>query len=61
MRGTWQVLNKIINKKQKQNCMPGYFTCNNKRIVNKKHIANGFNNFFVNVGPKLAKKIDNDK
>ena len=56
MRGTWQVLNRIINKTKKQNCMPEHFTCNNKRIVNKKDIANGFNNFFVNVGPQLAKK-----
>ena len=38
--------------------MPEYFTCNNKRIVNKKDIANGFNNFFVNVGPQLAKNIE---
>ena len=38
--------------------MPEYFTCYNKRIVNKKDIANGFNNFFVNVGPQLAKNIE---
>ena len=26
-------------------------------LNNKNNIANGFNNFFVNVGPNLAKKI----
>ena len=27
------------------------------KVSNKKDIANGFNNFFVNVGPNLAKSI----
>ena len=36
---------------------PKYFIKNNKRISNKKDIANGFNNFFTNVGPNLAKNI----
>ena len=30
---------------------------NDKEIHEKKEIANGFNNFFTNVGPNLAKEI----
>ena len=36
---------------------PECFIKNNKRNSNKKDIANGFNNFFTNVGPILAKHI----
>ena len=31
---------------------------NGKTVTHKKDIANGFNDFFVNVGPNLAKDIN---
>ena len=31
------------------------FIKNNKKITDRKHITNDFNDFFVNVGPNLAK------
>ena len=34
------------------------FNFDNKIYKEKKAVANGFNNFFVNVGPTLAKNID---
>ena len=37
---------------------PETFKHNNKYLKNKKDISNGFNHFFVNVGPDLAKKIN---
>ena len=36
---------------------PDQFQRNGKILTNKLHIANGFNEFFVNVGPGLANKI----
>ena len=33
------------------------FIHNNTSISDKKGIANGFNHFFTNIGPNLAKKI----
>ena len=49
-----------------QQCSPyrNEFQLNGTNISNKKDIANGFNDFFVNVGPNLAhanKKPNNDK
>ena len=37
------------------------FNYDSKIYKYSKSIANGFNNFFVNVGPKLAKNIDKIK
>ena len=37
------------------------FLLNKKTFYEKQAIANEFNNFFVNVGPKLAKKIPASK
>ena len=36
---------------------PTYFVSNNKHISENKAIANGFNNYFTNVGFNLAKNI----
>ena len=33
------------------------FNCDDSKITGDKAIANGFNNFFVNIGPSLAKRI----
>ena len=55
MQQTWKVLNECINKgKLKfQSC----FKENNAEVFRSIDIANGFNNFFVGVGPSLAKSI----
>ncbi|XP_047125565.1 uncharacterized protein LOC124807591 [Hydra vulgaris] len=57
---TWQVLNEIIGKpKINKSFIPKILHIKNKTITNEKNIANEFNNFFVNIGPKLAAKIPN--
>ena len=35
-------------------------TINNVAVTNSKDIANGFINFFVSIGPELAKGIHSD-
>ena len=40
-----------------QRNLPKHFAINNKKITVKTEIANTFNEFFANVGPKLAEKI----
>ena len=52
----WRVINEVINKK-KYSGISDKFIINNKRISDKTIIANTFNNFFVNLGPNLAKNI----
>ena len=57
MKQTWKVLKKVINKNKSAMAFPCKFKCNNQIITSKKEICNGFNRFFTNVGPDLAKGI----
>ena len=56
MKKSWQILKEIINKK-KISSQSSRFLVNNRIITNSLDISNGFNSFFVNIGPTLAKKI----
>ncbi len=53
---SWDIIKDIIGRK-KQITSNKSFMSGNKIIENDKEIANGFNKFFVNVGPSLADKI----
>ena len=54
----WGTLN-IIIKINFESAVPlSEFNFDNKIYKEKKAVANGFNNFVVNVGPKLAKDIE---
>jgi len=52
----WCVLKEVINKK-KSRLKPTSFIINNTNTSDKKTIAEGFNNFFVNIGNNLARDI----
>ena len=56
MRKSWRTLKNIINKKKDSGCS-SRFMVNNRIITDKKEICNGFNSFFVNIGPNLSKDI----
>ena len=43
---------KLVN-----NSLPKHLILNNRNIFDQKTIANSFNEYFVNVGPKLACEI----
>ncbi|XP_065667836.1 uncharacterized protein LOC136088102 [Hydra vulgaris] len=58
-RKTLQVLNEIIGKPKINESFPKILHIKNKTIDNENNIANELNNFFVNIGPKLAAKIPN--
>ena len=58
IRSTWNILNKILNRNVHVE-LPQEFSDNNEVIENPINIANGFNNFFVGIGPKLASQIPN--
>ena len=56
----WKVLKTILalnNNSEKRKLCP---TVNNVAVTNSKDIANGFNEFFVSIGPELAKDIHSD-
>ena len=53
------MLNGLIKNRSK-NYFPAYFVNNDNSISeNPEEIANEFNDFFVNVGPHLAREISN--
>ena len=56
-KSTWRILNAVNNNKIGTNELPSQFECNGKNIECKQSIADEFNNFFVSVGPNLAKNI----
>ena len=56
----WTIIKQVINKK-KSSKTHDKFMYNNRKITDPQTIADGFNNYFVNIGPTLASKIpDND-
>ena len=57
IKKTWSTIKEIINNSSSQPSLPDYFQEDGTRISNCNDIANRFNNYFVNIGPNLAKKI----
>ena len=57
LKEKWRLLNSIINKKKKTKQVGNEFENKCESITGEENIANGFNNYFVNVGPSLANKI----
>merc|ERR1712179_118848 len=57
--GLWKTLGKIISKKNKQSTINN-LKINNTTINDPEQIANTINDFFINIGPKLASKFKNN-
>ena len=57
LKKTWDLLKRIINKKRKQSNTITSITLNGNKITDPSDICNKFNNFFVNIGHELDKKI----
>ena len=58
IKSTWKIMKEIVGKaKINHKNLPKQLVINNKKITDKTEIANNFNEFFANVGPKLAEKI----
>ena len=53
---SWKIIKSILNKNHNKNIQTT-FCSNGEQITDKKEIAEKFNNFFVNIGPTLSKKI----
>ena len=51
-------MKEVIDKgKLVNNSLPKHPILNNRNILDQKTIANSFNEYFVDVGPKLAREI----
>ena len=59
MRKTLKTINNVIGRTQKQSQTDQFKGNSGTIITDPNKIANEFNDFFVNIGPKLASKIQN--
>ena len=59
LKNTWKNINLILgrNKNNLKHNFPDTFKYDNKTYSTKDDISNGFNNYFINVGPRLASEI----
>ena len=57
IKKTWLTINDIINKTKKTNNYPNEFLVDGNLKSNPETIANEFNKFFIEIGPKLSQKI----
>ncbi len=57
IRGTWKKINDILNRTKRKKTFPSSFKDGENIINDKIMIANKFNIFFTNIGPKLAAEI----
>lgn len=57
VKNTWRILNEIINRRQCNLTCPSTFRVADREISDPVEIANGFCDYFTNLGPSLAGKI----
>lgn len=60
LKATWKLIGTLINRKMKGQSIPTRLIRNNKIYTSKLDIAEQFNEHFINVGPNLASKIQNN-
>ena len=59
LKKVWAIIKNVINK-NKSKKKSDQFILNNKKITDPNEIANGFNDYFVNIGPTLASNIKSE-
>ena len=57
IKKTWMTIKDILNKSTKKDQFPKFFMVNDIKLDDPRDIANGFNKYFVEIGPKLANSI----
>ena len=60
LKQTWKLIGTLVKRKTKGQTFPTRITHNSRTFTQEKDIAELFNNFFVNIGPTLAKEIKTD-
>jgi len=57
IKGTWKYIKEAIGENWEKITIPSEFIHEGRTFSSQSEVANGFNDFFVNIGPKLASKI----
>ena len=58
VKKTWAFINEVIRRGNQSKKQSEYMYKNHAKVHDKQDIANMFNEFYINVGPKLASEID---
>ena len=58
MKKTWKTINNILGRKKNALIQAQFKNSHGETISDPQLIANDFNDFFVNIGPNLASKIN---
>ena len=57
VKKTWKTINSILNRNRRVNNFPSHILSENRKITNKQEIVDVLNDYFCNIGQKLADKI----
>ncbi len=57
IRGTWKIINGIVNKRKRKRSFPFFFRDGDNITTDQSVITNKFNAFFTNIGLDLSSKI----
>jgi len=57
IKQTWKILNNIMNKRKHKSLSNTVFNCGNREVSDPLETANGFCQYFSNIGPNLDKHI----
>ena len=60
IKKTWTTIKGILNKSNAKSDFPSHFLVNGAKTSDAQLIANKFNEYFVQIGPKLASNIKTD-
>jgi len=60
MKNTWKEINSLIGKTKKSR-VPDFFICNNRKIMKDFEIAQGFNQYFSQIGTNLANNMTSQR
>ena len=57
IKKTWTTINEVLGREKAKDSLPKYFMSNGHILSDSFEIAQGFNDFFSNIGPELASQI----
>ena len=58
IKSTWNTINELLGREKSKTRLPvSFLNNNNEEVCDPNLIANDFNDYFVNIGPNLAKNL----
>ena len=61
IKASWEAVKEVLQSKKVKENIPNYFCQGNNKIIGSLNIANGFNEFFSEIGCELARKFSDSQ